>query len=70
MKADKIREAELEKALRLVGNVSQEQQVVIENLSRKLAERIMQVPVESIRKSILSKNGALMSAAKELFELD
>jgi glutamyl-tRNA reductase len=70
MKADKIREAELEKALRLVGNVSQEQQVVIENLSRKLAERIMQLPVESIRKSILSKNGALVSAAKELFELD
>jgi glutamyl-tRNA reductase len=70
MKADKIREAELEKALRLVGNVSQEQQVVIENMSRKLAERIIQLPVESIRKSILSKNGALVSAAKELFELD
>jgi glutamyl-tRNA reductase len=70
MKADKIREAELEKALRLVGNVSQEQQVVIENLSRKLAERILQLPVEGIRKSILSKNGALVSAAKELFELD
>ena len=70
MKADKIREAELEKALRLVGNVSPEQQAVIENLSRKLAERIIQAPVESIRKSILDKNAALVSAAKELFELD
>ena len=70
MKADKIREAELEKALRLVGNVSPEQQAVIENLSRKLAERIIQLPVEGIRKSMLGKNGALVSAAKELFELD
>jgi glutamyl-tRNA reductase len=70
IKADRIREQELTKALRMVGNLSQEQKVVIENLTKELAERILQQPVESLRKGALNRDATLMSAAKKLFELD
>jgi len=70
IRANRIREQELTKALRMIGNVSQEQKVVIENLTKELAERILQQPVESLRKSALNRDATLMAAAKKLFELD
>jgi glutamyl-tRNA reductase len=68
--ADRIREEELRKALSMVGSVNQEQKVVIENLTKKLAQRILQQPIESLRKGSLNRDATLMSAAKKLFELD
>jgi glutamyl-tRNA reductase len=70
IKADRIREKELTKALRMVGNVNQEQKKVIENLTKELAERILQQPIESLRKGALNRDATLMSAAKKLFELE
>jgi glutamyl-tRNA reductase len=70
IKTDRIREEELRKALSMVGTVNQEQKVIIENLTKKLAERILQVPIESLRKGALNRDATLMSAAKKLFELD
>lgn len=70
LKVDKIREKELNKALRMVGSTSEENRSVIENLTKELSERILQLPIENLRKAALSKDGALLSAAKKLFELD
>jgi len=70
IKADKIREEQLRRALRMVGNVSQEQKTVIANLTKELAERILQLPIKSLRQGALNNDTTLLSAAKKLFELD
>jgi len=54
----------------MVGSTSEENRSVIENLTKELSERILQLPIENLRKAALSKDGALLSAAKKLFELD
>ncbi len=69
-KVDAIRERELRKALRMVGNTSEKKRSVIENLTKELAERILQFPIENLRKAALNRDAALLSAAKKLFELD
>jgi glutamyl-tRNA reductase len=68
-KVDRVREQELRKALSMVGNIDGKQKVAIENLSRELVERIIQLPAESLRKAALNNDGALLAAAKRLFEL-
>jgi glutamyl-tRNA reductase len=70
MKVDRVREEQLRKALSMVGNVNREQKVAIENLTKELAERILQLPIETLRKAALNNDDALLSAAKRLFELD
>lgn len=69
-RVDGIREKELRKALRMARNMNEKQKSVIENLTRELAERILQSPIENLRKAALNRDAALLSAAKKLFELD
>ena len=67
---DRIREKELRKAFRMVGNMNEEQKLVIENLTKELTERILQLPIENLRKAYLNKDGTIVSATKKLFQLD
>lgn len=69
-RVDRIREKELRKALRMARDLNGEQRSVIENLTKELAERILQLPIENLRKAALNKDAALLSVAKKLFELD
>lgn len=69
-KVEGIRGRELKKALRLMKGVDEEQRVVVEDLSRKLAERILKIPVERLREAALNHDGALLSAAEKLFNLE
>jgi glutamyl-tRNA reductase len=64
-----IRGKELQKALRMVRNINKEQKLVIENLTKELAERILQLPIENMRKAALNRDSATLSAARKLFEL-
>jgi glutamyl-tRNA reductase len=67
---ENIRGKELRKALRIVRNMNVEQKLVIENLTKELAERILQVPIENLRKAALDRDTTVLSAARKLFELD
>jgi glutamyl-tRNA reductase len=67
---ENIRGKELRKALRIVRNINVEQKLVIENLTKELAERILQVPIENLRKAALDRDTTVLSAARKLFELD
>lgn len=69
-RVEKIRQKELRKALNMARNIEEEQRSVIENLTKELAERILQLPIENLRKATLNKDSVLISAAKKLFELD
>jgi glutamyl-tRNA reductase len=70
MRVEDIRGKELQKALRMVRNIDEEQKLVIENLTKELAERILQLPIENMRKAALNRDSTTLSAARKLFELD
>lgn len=69
-KVDLIRQKELEKALKLLGEIDVDQRVVVVDLSRKLMERMLQVPTEQLREAALNHDGRVLSAAEKLFNLD
>jgi glutamyl-tRNA reductase len=68
-KVDNIREKELRKALSMVKNINEEQKSVIVNLTKELTERILQLPIENLRKAALNRDTTMLSVAKKLFEL-
>ena len=70
IRVEDIRGKELQKALRMVRNLNEEQKLVIENLTKVLAERILRLPIENMRKAALNRDSTTLSAARKLFELD
>lgn len=68
-KVEKIRKKELSKAFRMLINVNREQHETIENLTRELADRILQLPIENLRTAALNNDRWLISAAEKLFGL-
>ena len=69
-RVEDIRGKELQKALRMVRNINEEQKLVIEDVTKKLAEMILQLPIENMRKAALNRDSTTLSAAKKLFKLD
>lgn len=69
-KVDGIRQRELERALRILKGFDEEQRVVIEDLSKKLMERMLQTPTEQLREAALNHDGSVLSAAEKLFNLE
>jgi glutamyl-tRNA reductase len=62
-----IRQRELGRAVRKMGESDKKKLMVIDRFSRELVERILQIPIEQIRGAALKNNGSLLSAAEELF---
>lgn len=69
-KMEKIRAKELSKALRMIRDISDDQRLVIENLTRELTERILQLPIENLRDAALNDDNSLVSAVDKLFNLE
>jgi len=68
-KVDKIRCNELSKALHMINGINDDQRLVIENLTKELAERILQSPIENLRNATLNGDNALLLAVNSLFSL-
>lgn len=64
---EEIRRRELGRAVRKMGWTDDKRLGVMDRFSRELVERILQVPIERLRDAALKNNGALLSAAEELF---
>lgn len=69
-KVEEIRQRELEKALRIMKGIDEKQRAVVEDLTKELAERILQIPAERLREAALNNDGTLLSAAERLFSLE
>ena len=69
-KVEGIREKELEKALRIMKGIDEKQRVVVEELTKELMERILQIPAERLREAALNHDGNLLLAAEKLFDLE
>ena len=68
-RVESIRRTELSKALRMVKGINEDQRLVIENLTRELAERILRLPIENLRDATLNEDNSLLLAVKKLFNL-
>jgi glutamyl-tRNA reductase len=69
-KVEGIRQREIEKALRIIKGIDEKQRVVVEDLTKELVERILQIPAERLREAALNNDGNLLSAAEKLFNLE
>lgn len=63
-----VRRSEFERAVRKMGESDGRKISVIERFSKELVERIMQVPMERLKKAALNNEGELLSAAEKLFK--
>jgi glutamyl-tRNA reductase len=68
-KVEHIRCIELSKALHMIKGVNEDQRLVIENLTKELVERILNLPIENLRNATLNGNNELLLAANILFDL-
>lgn len=66
-RVEAIRQRELGRAVRKIGEFDRRKLTVLDRFSRELVERILQFPIEQIRDAALNNNRFLLSAAEELF---
>jgi len=67
---EEIRQKELKRAVGKLGESNKEKLRIIERFSRELVERIAQIPIEKLKKAALSRDGELLSAAEQLFDIE
>jgi len=63
-----VRRSEFERAVRKMGESDGRKISVMERFSKELVERIMQVPMERLKRAALNNEGELLSAAEKLFK--
>jgi glutamyl-tRNA reductase len=69
-KAEEIRRRELNKALRMLGEVNDKQQKVINDLTLVLIERILYHPILNMRKAAINGDFDTILVAQKLFDLN
>jgi glutamyl-tRNA reductase len=65
-----IRRTELSKALHMINGISENHRLIIEDLTKELVEKILQLPIENLRNSTLNGEKELLLAANSLFSLN
>lgn len=70
-RAESVRRAELEKALRRLAHLDEEDRAAVEQLTRALLNKILHQPTVRLREAVNNGGGvAVLHAARYLFELD
>jgi len=65
---ENVRKIEFERAVRKMGESDERKISVMERFSKELVERIMQFPMEQLKKAALDNESGLLSAAEKLFK--
>jgi glutamyl-tRNA reductase len=65
-----IRQKEFVRALRKMGNLEQEKQIVLERFSRELIERIAQLPINQLKKAAIDGDAEFLYTARKLFQIN
>ena len=68
-KFEQIRQKELSRAIRKMGESDEKKLGVLDRFSRELMERIVQIPVEQLRIASLNSNSDLLDAAETIFQV-
>lgn len=69
-KVESIRRRELQKALRMLKGMDDNQLGVVEDLTKEFMERMVEIPAETLREAAMNNDGHLLSAAEKLFKLE
>jgi glutamyl-tRNA reductase len=70
-RAESVRQAEVEKALRRLQHLGQEDRDAVDQLTRALLNKILHQPTVRLREAVSNGGGvAVLHAARYLFELD
>lgn len=69
-KVESIRLEELGRATRKMGESDKKKLAIIDRFSRELIERVLQIPLEQLRKASLDNNTTLLSIAERLFQIE
>ncbi|MCJ7470896.1 hypothetical protein MUO74_10495, partial [Candidatus Bathyarchaeota archaeon] len=69
-KVESIRLEELGRAIRKMGESDKKKLTIIDRFSRELIERVLQIPLEQLRKASLDNNTTLLSIAERLFQIE
>ena len=69
-KLEEIRQKELTRAIRKMGESDQKKIAVIDRFSKELVERVAQAPLNRLREAALTGDGELITAAEQLFQIE
>jgi glutamyl-tRNA reductase len=67
-RAESVRQKELAKALKKIGEIDQDQRRVIEVMTRLMVERVLIRLIDKLRKAAMAGNYEIVSTAQELFD--
>jgi glutamyl-tRNA reductase len=67
---EEIRQKELKRAIRKMGESDEKKLAVIDRFSRELVERVAQVPLNKLREAALNGDRELITAAEQLFQIE
>jgi glutamyl-tRNA reductase len=67
---ENIRQKEFLRALRKMGNLDEQKQIVLERFSRELIERIAQLPIKQLKKAAIDGDNEFIYSVKKLFQID
>lgn len=69
-KAEEVRQKEIKHAMRLIGELTANQQKVIDDLTFILIERILHYPIKNLRKAAANGDENIISVVQKLFNLN
>lgn len=67
-RAENVRQKELAKALKMIGELNHDQKKILEDMTRLLVERILFHPINTLRKAAMTGNDQIVSTVQELFD--
>jgi glutamyl-tRNA reductase len=67
-RAENVRQRELAKALKMIGELDREQKKILEGMTRSLLERILFHPINMLRKAAVTGDDQIVSTVQELFD--
>lgn len=68
-RVDGIRQKELRRALSKMAESDEKKVGILDRFSRELVERVLQMPIDQLKKAALNDDGGLLSAAEKLFKI-
>ncbi|HXZ90877.1 MAG TPA: glutamyl-tRNA reductase [Candidatus Dormibacteraeota bacterium] len=66
--AENMRQQELTRALKMIGDIDHEHTKVLEDMTRSLLERILFHPISTLRRAAVTGNDQIVSTVEELFD--
>lgn len=68
-RVERVRQKELKRALGKMALQDEENARIMDRFSRELVERVMQIPIDQVRRAALNSDNGLLSSVEKLFKI-